>query len=142
MPTQKAREEARKAAEQLSAIASATSVPHVVPRFASGGVMTAGGSPPGTYTGAMVGGSAWSASASSEDEYERREREEREAPLVVLPSRAPRKVLVAFFDQEGDEEPSWAAYLEPRDLSVNVSPGDARDSYMSLTLDLRKKFEQ
>ncbi len=79
------------------------------------------------------------------DEEEAKEKAEREAELVVLPSKRPRKVLVAFFDDEDEDvngEPFWAAFLEPEDMDLFLSPKDSRDAHMALRLALRKRFSQ
>ncbi|MGE4164281.1 MAG: hypothetical protein AB7G23_21400 [Vicinamibacterales bacterium] len=79
------------------------------------------------------------------NEEEAKEKAEREADLVVLPPRRPRKVLVAFFDDEDEDvngEPFWAAFLEPEDMDLFLSPKDARDARMQLSLALRKRFAQ
>lgn len=61
---------------------------------------------------------------------------------VQLPTRLPRRVLVAFLDDEGNPEPFWAAYLAPVDIEVSMCPTEPEDAHMDLRLSLVKRFEQ
>lgn len=62
--------------------------------------------------------------------------------LVTLPPRLPKRVLVAFFDKEDDLEPSWAAYLDPLSVDLDMNTKEPEESLMLLTLSLEKRFTQ
>lgn len=70
------------------------------------------------------------------------EEEAEPAELVLLPQKVPQRVLVAFFEGEGDAEPFWAAYLSPQDVDTFVDPRSLEDATMSLKLSLVKRFKQ